>query len=106
MRKIGQVKKGEEVIGGRHRAKIVKNKVAPPFQVAEFDIMYAEGISLTGDLVDLGVEEKIVAKTGNSYTFGAHKLGLGRESAKQFLRENQAVAKEIREKIIAKKKEV
>ena len=105
VRRIGQIKKGDEVIGGRHRAKVVKNKVAPPFQMTEFDIMYAEGMSVAGDLLDLGVEEKIVAKSGNSYSYGSHKLGLGRENAKQFLRENQPVVKEIREKIVAKKKE-
>ena len=105
VRRIGQIKKNELVIGGRHRAKIVKNKVAPPFQMTEFDIMYSEGISVSGDLLDLGVEEKVVAKSGNSYTFGSHKLGVGRENAKQFLRENQPIVKEIREKIVLSKKE-
>jgi len=83
----------------------VKNKVAPPFQVTEFDIMYNEGISKEGDLVDTGVKYEVVAKTGNSFSFGEMKLGVGREKAKAFLRENPKVYKEIEKAIKEKVKE-
>ena len=102
VRRSAQIKKGEEVVGNRVKAKVVKNKVAPPFKTAEFDIMYNEGISLTGDLIDAGVRYEVVGKSGNSYSFGAEKLGVGRESAKQFLKDNPKVAREI-EKAIKEK---
>jgi recombination protein RecA len=105
IRRIGQLKQGEQMIGNRVRVKVVKNKVAPPFQVAEFDIMYNEGISLSGDLVDAGVQHEIVKKLGNTISFGETKLGVGREQAKQFLRENPKVAKEIREAVWQKVKQ-
>lgn len=105
IRRIGQLKQGEQMIGNRVRVKVVKNKVAPPFQVAEFDILYNEGISLSGDLVDVGIQHEIVKKTGNTISFSETKLGVGREQAKQFLRENSKVAKEIREAVWHKVKE-
>ncbi|MBI5466010.1 MAG: recombinase RecA [Candidatus Kerfeldbacteria bacterium] len=105
IRRIGQLKQGEKMVGNRVRVKIVKNKVAPPFQVAEFDIMYNEGISLAGDLVDAGVQYEVVQKSGNTYSFGEEKLGVGREQAKQFLRDNPKVAKAIREAAWKKVKE-
>ncbi len=104
IRRIGQLKQGEQMVGNRVRVKVVKNKVAPPFQVAEFDIMYNEGISLPGDLLDIGTLQEVVKKTGNTYAFGETKLGVGREAAKQFVRENPKVAKEIREAVVEKVK--
>jgi len=102
VRRAAQIKKGEQTIGNRVKVKIVKNKVAPPFQSCEFDIMYNEGISVTGDLVDLGVETGIVKKSGNSYLYGEEKLGVGRETAKQYLRENPKLVEKIRKEIIEK----
>lgn len=95
IRRKAQIKQADKLIGGRHRVKIVKNKVAPPFQTAEFDIMYNEGISKMGDILDLGVEQKIVGKSGSWYEFEGQKIGQGRESAKKFLRENKDIAKKI-----------
>ena len=95
VRRSAQIKKGEEIVGNRTKVKIVKNKVAPPFKTAEFDIMYNEGISLAGDLLDTGVKYEVVKKSGNSFLFGEEKLGAGRESAKVFLKENPKVADKI-----------
>ena len=81
------------------KVKIVKNKVAAPFRTTEFDIMYNEGISIAGDMIDNGVLHKVINKSGNSYSFGEEKLGVGREKAKQYLRENPKLMKEIRKKI-------
>lgn len=105
IRKIGQIKQGENAVGSRIKVKIVKNKVAPPFQTAEFDIMYNEGISLAGDLVDAGTQHEIIKKAGNTLSYGEIKLGVGREQAKQFLRDNPKIAKEIREMVWKKVKE-
>jgi len=91
IRRIASIKDGDQVIGGRTRVKIVKNKVAPPFREAEFDIMYGEGISKEGDLLDLAVEKRIVEKSGAWFAFGGERLGQGRENAKQFLKENPSV---------------
>jgi recombination protein RecA len=87
------------VVGGRTRVKIVKNKVAPPFREAEFDVMYGEGISKEGDLLDLAVDRKIVEKSGTWFAFGGERLGQGRENVKQFLKENPATCKAIEEKV-------
>jgi recombination protein RecA len=95
VRRAAQIKLGEQIVGNRVKAKIVKNKVAPPFQVTEFDIMYNEGISKEGDIIDTGVKYEVVAKSGNSFSFGETKLGVGREKAKTFLRENPKVYAEI-----------
>ncbi|MFH0969516.1 MAG: recombinase RecA [Patescibacteria group bacterium] len=105
VRRIAQIKKGDEVVGNRTKAKVVKNKVAPPFKTAEFDIMYNEGISLTGDLVDTGAKFEVIKKSGNTYVFGEVKLGVGREAAKKFLQENPKVASEIAKAIKGKLKE-
>ncbi|MFZ5390781.1 MAG: recombinase RecA [Patescibacteria group bacterium] len=102
IRRIGQIKQGEKMVGNRTRVKVVKNKVAPPFQGAEFDIMYNEGISLSGDLIDLGSAQEIIKKSGNTFSYGEVKLGVGREQAKQFLRDNPKVAKQIREEVLKK----
>lgn len=103
VRRAAQIKKGEEVVGNRVKVKIVKNKVAPPFKTTEFDIMYNEGISAAGDILDTGVKYEVIAKSGNSYVFGEEKLGVGREAAKQFLRDNtkssSAILKAIKIKV-------
>jgi len=101
VRRSAQIKMGEKIIGNRVKVKIVKNKVAAPFRTTEFDIMYNEGISVPGDLLDSGVELNVVSKSGNSYSFGGEKLGVGRENAKLALKERPALMKEIREKCIA-----
>ncbi len=104
VRRAAQIKQGERIIGNRVKAKIVKNKVAPPFQVCEFDIMYNEGISISGDVLDAGVTYEVIGKSGNTYTFGEVKLGVGRETAKQFLRENPKIIAEIRKQVLQKVK--
>lgn len=106
LKKIGQIKKGEtQVIGNRVKTKVVKNKVAPPFQVVEFDIMYNEGISIAGDLIDLGMEKGVVKKSGNTFSFGEIKLGVGREQARDFLRKDQKLIEEVKKKILTQIKE-
>lgn len=99
VRRSAQIKQGDRIIGNRVKVKIVKNKVAPPFRTCEFDIMYNEGISLSGDLLDTGVAYKVIDKKGNSYSFNEEKLGVGREAAKRFLKENSKMMKEVRKKI-------
>jgi recombination protein RecA len=99
IRRIGAIKDGDQVVGGRTRVKIVKNKVAPPFREAEFDVMYGEGISREGDLLDLAVDRKIVEKSGTWFAFGGDRLGQGRENVKQFLRDNPAIFKAIEERV-------
>jgi len=95
VRRSAQIKKGDEVVGNRVKAKVVKNKVAPPFKTTEFDIMYNEGISQSGDLLDTGVKYEVINKAGNSYSFKEEKLGVGREKAKQFLKDNPKLFKQI-----------
>jgi len=99
IRRIGAIKDGDAVVGGRTRVKVVKNKVAPPFREAEFDVLYGEGISREGDLLDLAVERKIVEKSGTWFAFGGDRLGQGRENVKQFLRDNPAVFKTLEERV-------
>ena len=99
VRRIGQLKDGEEVVGQRVRTKVVKNKVAPPFRVAEFDMMHADGISYEGDILDLGMDKKIVARTGAWFRYGDEQLGQGKEKARLFLKENPEVAEEIKQRI-------
>ncbi|MCG6964562.1 MAG: recombinase RecA [Acidobacteria bacterium] len=99
IRRIASIKQGEEVIGNRTKAKVVKNKVAAPFKIAEFDIMYGEGISRTGELLDLGVEHRLVQKSGSWYSYGETRLGQGREAARVFLAENEEVSGEIELKL-------
>lgn len=101
VRRSAHIKMGERIIGNRVKVKIVKNKVAAPFRTCEFDIMYNEGISLVGDLLDLGTEYGVIKKSGNSYSYGETKLGVGRETAKNALREHPDVHKKMREDIIA-----
>ena len=99
VRRAAQIKQGEQIIGNRTKAKIVKNKVAPPFRTCEFDIMYNEGISISGDLLDIGVPHEVIKKSGSNYYFKGEKLGLGRENAKTTLKANPALMKEIRSEI-------
>lgn len=106
VRRAAQLKKGDVVVGNRVKVKIVKNKVAPPFCRTEFDIMYNEGISVAGDLLDTGATYEIIKKSGNSYSYGDIKLGVGREAARLFLRENPKLIKELKDKVFKAAKEV
>lgn len=102
IRRIGQIKVGEDIRGNRTKIKVVKNKVAPPFRVAEFDIMYNEGISKTGDILDLAVQHEIVAKAGAFFKYNEETIGQGRDKAKAYLKENPKVLAEIDQKVRAK----
>ena len=102
IRKIGQIKDSEDVTGNRIRVKVVKNKMAPPFRKAEFDIIYGEGISKTGEIIDLGVEHNILKKAGSWFSYGDTKLGQGREAVRHLLMDNPELAAEIEDKIIEK----
>jgi recombination protein RecA len=99
IRRVASIKDGDLVVGGRTRVKVVKNKVAPPFREAEFDIMYGEGISREGDLLDLAVDKRIVEKSGAWFAFGGDRLGQGRENAKAFLRDNPDIFRIIEDKV-------
>ncbi len=99
VRRIESLKQGGEVIGNRTRVKVVKNKIAPPFKEAEFDIMFGEGISMVGDILDLAAENNIVNKSGAWYAYNGNKIGQGRENAKQYLRDNPEVCTEIERKV-------
>ncbi|MCI1190390.1 recombinase RecA [Calidifontimicrobium sp. SYSU G02091] len=99
IRRTGSIKRGEEVIGSETKVKVVKNKVAPPFKTAEFDILYGEGISREGEIVDLGVAAKVLDKSGAWYAYNGEKIGQGKDNAREFLRENPELAREIENKI-------
>ena len=99
IRRTGNIKKGEEVIGSETKVKVVKNKVAPPFKTAEFDILYGEGISREGEIIDMGVEARILDKSGAWYAYNGEKIGQGKDNAREFLRENADVAREIENKV-------
>lgn len=99
IRRIGQIKDGENVVGNRARVKVVKNKVAPPFRTAEFDIMYGEGISKVGEIIDMGVEKEIIKKSGSWFSYGDTKLGQGRDAVKQLLADNPELFEELENKI-------
>ena len=101
IRRIGSIKKGEEVIGNETRAKVVKNKVAPPFKQAEFDILYGEGISREGEVIELGVIHKLIEKSGAWYAYKGEKIGQGKDSAREYLKEHPKLAQEIENKIRA-----
>jgi len=103
IRRIAQIKKDDSVIGGRTRVKVVKNKLAPPFREAEFDILYGEGISREGDILDLGVEQDVVEKSGAWYSVGGERIGQGRENARLFLKEHPEMAGDLAKKILAKR---
>jgi len=99
IRRIASIKDGDMVVGGRTRVKVVKNKVAPPFREAEFDVMYGEGVSRYGDLIDIGVDKRIIEKSGAWFAYSGERLGQGRENAKQFLKENPDIAKTIEDRV-------
>jgi len=101
VRRIAAIKEGDEVVGNRTRVKVVKNKVAPPFRQAEFDIIYNEGISREGDLLDLGVEDGFVEKSGSWYSYGEERIGQGRENARRFLKENPELCDQLAEQVFA-----
>ena len=99
IRRTGSIKKGEEVIGSETKVKVVKNKVAPPFKTAEFDILYGEGISRHGEIIDMGVVARVLDKSGAWYAYNGEKVGQGKDNAREFLRENPDVAREIENKV-------
>jgi recombination protein RecA len=99
IRRIGSIKKGEEVIGSETKVKVVKNKVAPPFKTAEFDILYGEGISREGEIVDMGVVAQVLEKSGSWYAYKGEKIGQGKDNAREFLRENPDLAHEIENRV-------
>ena len=101
IRRIGSIKKGDEVIGNETKVKVVKNKVSPPFKTAEFDILYGEGISREGEIIDMGVEARVVEKSGAWYAYNGEKIGQGKDNAREFLRENASLAIEIENKVRA-----
>ena len=101
VRRIGQLKDGEDIVGQRVRAKIVKNKIAPPFRIAEFDMMHTHGISYEGDILDLGVKHGVVDRSGSWFKYGETYLGQGKEKARNFLMEDAAVTEEITQKVLA-----
>ena len=101
IRRIGSIKKGEEVIGNETKVKVVKNKVSPPFKTAEFDILYGQGISREGEVIDMGVEAKILEKSGSWYAYNGEKIGQGKDNAREFLKENPELAIEIENKVRA-----
>jgi recombination protein RecA len=101
IRRIGAIKDRETVVGNQTRVKVVKNKMAPPFRVVEFDIMYGEGVSKLGELIDLGAQAGVVEKSGAWFSYDGQRIGQGRENAKQFLRDNPAVADAIEKKVRA-----
>ena len=102
VRRSAQIKQGDHIVGNRVKVKVVKNKVAPPFRTAEFDIMYNEGISRAGDVLDTAIAYGVISKSGNSYTYGEERLGVGRETAKKYLKDNPKLIdkamKEVKEK--------
>ncbi|MDD4607431.1 MAG: recombinase RecA [Patescibacteria group bacterium] len=105
VKRAAQIKKGEQTVGNRVKVKIVKNKVAPPFRTCEFDIMYNEGISLTGDLIDLGGKHGVIEKSGNTLSYGENKLGVGKENVREFLRANSKIVTQLKKDVIKAVKE-
>jgi recombination protein RecA len=105
IRRIGQIKSGDEVIGNRVRVKVVKNKLAPPFRKAEFDMMFGEGFSKAGEILDIGVEKEIIKKAGSWFSYGETKLGQGRDAVKSLIKDNEELAAELKEKILVVLKE-
>ena len=99
IRRIGSIKRGEEVIGNETRVKVVKNKVAPPFKTADFDILYNEGISREGEIIEMGVNHRIIEKSGAWYAYNGEKIGQGKDNTREWLKDNKAVAEEIERKI-------
>ncbi|MEK9939966.1 MAG: DNA recombination/repair protein RecA, partial [Methylotenera sp.] len=106
IRRTGAIKKGDEVTGSETRVKVIKNKVAPPFKQAEFDIMYGEGISRLGEIIELGTNIKLIEKAGAWYSYNGEKIGQGKENAKEFLREHPEIAQDLEAKIRANAKQL
>jgi recombination protein RecA len=102
IRRMASIKQGQDVIGSRTKVRVVKNKVAPPFKEVEFDLIYGEGISKEGDVLDLGVDGNIVEKSGTWYAYGGQRIGQGRENAKQFLKENPKILEQMEKEILEK----
>jgi recombination protein RecA len=101
IRRTGQIKKGDDILGNETRIKVVKNKVAPPFKQAEFDILYGEGVSLEGEIIDIGVKLGLVEKSGAWYSYNGNKIGQGKDNTRMWLKENPEMANEIEQKIRA-----
>ena len=99
IRRTGTIKKGDDAIGNETKVKVVKNKVAPPFKTAEFDILFGEGISRQGEIIDMGVNDKVIEKSGAWYAYQGEKIGQGRDNAREFLRENPSLSLEIENKV-------
>jgi recombination protein RecA len=99
IRRIGAIKKGDEIVGNQTRVKVVKNKVSPPFRIAEFEILYGHGISTEGEIIDMGVENDLIEKSGSWYSYNGDRIGQGKENVRQFLSENPKIAKELAKKI-------
>ena len=99
IRRVGSIKRGDEVVGNETKVKVVKNKVSPPFKTADFDILYGAGISREGEIIDLGVANRIIEKSGAWYAYGGEKIGQGRDNAREYLRENADLAREIENKV-------
>ena len=99
IRRIGAIKKGDEIVGNQTRVKVVKNKVSPPFKLAEFEILYGHGISTEGEIIDLGVENGLIKKSGSWYSYEGERIGQGKDNARNFLLENESVSNELKENI-------
>ena len=99
IRRIGAIKKGDEIVGNQTRVKVVKNKVSPPFKLAEFEILYGHGISTEGEIIDLGVENGLIKKSGSWYSYEGERIGQGKENVRNFLLENESVSNELKENI-------
>ena len=100
IRRIGAIKKGDEIVGNQTRVKVVKNKVSPPFRIAEFEILYGHGISAEGEIIDLGVENNLIEKSGSWYSYDGDRIGQGKENVREYLIENPKIKEEIKQKIL------
>ena len=99
IRRIGAIKKGDEIVGNQTRVKVVKNKVSPPFKLAEFEILYGHGISAEGEIIDLGVQNGLIKKSGSWYSYQGERIGQGKDNARNFLLENESISNELRDNV-------
>ncbi|HIB24898.1 MAG TPA: DNA recombination/repair protein RecA, partial [Gammaproteobacteria bacterium] len=99
IRRIGAIKKGDEIVGNQTRVKVVKNKVSPPFKLAEFEILYGHGISVEGEIIDLGVQNGLIQKSGSWYSYQGERIGQGKDNARNFLLENESISNELRDNV-------